>query len=130
MHREHEEAMRSDFSERIGISLTALAPGLTDDQADEIYRRVGEFDQRWLSGPHAQEWAFLHAAYTDWRDQPEAMAKLVADVRANPGMYADHGLTDIQSRSLDQAHNIAREERCAMQALKPPVQRQPMQWGR
>ncbi|MFE3958598.1 hypothetical protein ACFXPS_31045 [Nocardia sp. NPDC059091] len=130
MYREHEEAMRSEFYERVGIGLTALAPGITDGQADEIYRRVGEFDRRWLSGPHAQEWAFLDAAYTDWRDQPQLMAKFVEDLRVNPTVYVDYGLTDVQRRSLDQARTIAHEHRCAIDAWDPPTQRLPIRRDR
>ncbi|MEV6100662.1 hypothetical protein [Nocardia sp. NPDC051981] len=130
MHREHEEAMRADFSDRVAISLNALAPGVTDDQVDEIRRRVAEYDQRWQSGPHAQEWAFLHAAYTDWRDYPEDMRIFVEDLRTNPTVYADYGPTEVQLRSLNQAHNIAREQRCAQQTWKPSTQREPIRRDR
>lgn len=130
MHSEHEEAMRADFSDRFAISLNALAPGVTDEQADEIRRRVAEYDQRWQSGPHAQEWAFLHAAYTDWRDFPEDMGAFVEELRTNPTVYADFGPTGVQMRSLDQALNIACELRCARQAWQPDTQREPIRRDR
>ncbi|MFE3986549.1 hypothetical protein ACFXPR_18885 [Nocardia tengchongensis] len=130
MHSEHEEAMRADFSDRAAISLNALAPRVSGEQVEEIGRRVAEYDQRWESGPHAQEWAFLHAAYNDWRDFPEDMGVFVEDLRANPTVYAEFGPTEVQMRSLDQAHNIARELRCARQAWKSSTQREPIRRDR
>ncbi|WP_280359241.1 hypothetical protein [Nocardia otitidiscaviarum] len=126
MHPEHEEAMRWDFNDRVAMSWKALWPGVTRADADEIDRRVSEYDQRWQAGPHAHEWAFLHAAYIDWRDRPDQMRHFVADITANPTIYRDHGLTDVQRRSLDQAHNIASEERAAVRALNPPPERRPI----
>ncbi|MFE3080894.1 hypothetical protein [Nocardia tengchongensis] len=130
MHSEHEDAMRSEFHDCITLSWTAIQPGLADAEAADINRRVGEYDQRWQSGPHAQEWNFLCAAYTDWRDHPEDMHTFVEDLRTNPTVYADFGPSEVQLRSLDQAHNIAREERCAMGALKPSMQREPIRRDR
>ncbi|MFD6357266.1 hypothetical protein ACFXO9_27170 [Nocardia tengchongensis] len=130
MHSEHEEAMRFDFHDRVTLSWAAMWPGVTDVEAAEIDRRVSEYDQRWTQGPHAQEWEFLHAAYADWREQPDKMRKFTDDLDVHPGVWAAGGLTDLQRRSLDQARNIAHEERCAINELNPPAQRLPIRRDR
>ncbi|WP_306359518.1 hypothetical protein [Nocardia sp. CC227C] len=121
MHHEHEEAMRAEFSDCIALSWQTLRadPAV---HVDGIQARVNEYDQRWQSGPHAREWNFLCAAYTDWRDYPEDTAKLVADIDAHRDVYHGAGFTDTQRRSLDQARNIANEERSAIRAYSPPQQ--------
>ncbi|MGW4125871.1 hypothetical protein [Nocardia sp. NPDC004711] len=130
MHSEHEEAMRFDFQDRVALSWKALQPGVTDAQISEIECRMSEYDQRWQAGPHAMEWDFLHAAYTDWRDQPQLMAKFAEDLRVNPTVYADYGLTDVQRRSLDQARTIAHEQRSAIDAPDASAQRLPIRRDR
>ncbi|WP_458686409.1 hypothetical protein [Nocardia tengchongensis] len=127
MHSEHEEAMRWEFRDCIAMSWKALRPGVTGTEAEEIACGIAEYDQRWQSGPHAREWNFLCAAYSDWREQPENMRKLAEDLRINPTVYADGGMTEVQRRSLDQARNIAHEERCAVEAFTTPTQRTPIQ---
>ncbi|WP_067704481.1 hypothetical protein [Nocardia jejuensis] len=126
MHKEHEEAMRSDFSDRFGESLKALWPGLSTIEVTEIDRRVSEYDHRWTEGPYAMEWEFLHACYRDWRDRPVEMRVFAEDVRAYPGVYTANGLTEVARRSIDQADNVAREEQSAIRALRPAPERLPI----
>ncbi|MFB7722306.1 hypothetical protein [Nocardia sp. NPDC056100] len=116
MHSEHEEAMRADFHDCITLSWKAVRPDTTSTESDEIYRAVGEYDDRWSHGPYGREWDFLCAVYKDWRDLPQDMGKFADDVRANPDKYTEFGISAVQRRSIDQAENIVREERSLLRA--------------
>lgn len=120
MHPEHEEAMRTDFADRVATAWAATWPGVTDAEACEIACSVAEYDQRWSSGPHAQHWAFLHACYLDWQRHPAQMRLLTADVDVHRAIYDNAGLTDIHRRSLRQAGHLTDEERAISRGT--PVQ--------
>ncbi|MFJ9368782.1 hypothetical protein ACIRRA_30750 [Nocardia sp. NPDC101769] len=123
MHSEHEEAMRADFHDRQSQALKMAQPEVSDDQRYEIADHISEFDQRWASGPYADEWAFLRAAHADWHAYPEQMGRFARDLEASRDVWEDYGLTDVNRRSVTQARHIAHEERAALAALS---QRQPI----
>ncbi|QLY33968.1 hypothetical protein H0264_18585 [Nocardia huaxiensis] len=126
MHIEHEEAMRADFHDRFAETLKTLLPNISDAQRAQCAARIAEYEQRWHAGPYAQEWEFLHAAYADFRDHPQEMARFAADLDANRELWKGNGLTDVMRRSVDQARTIAAEERSALAVLREqqPIRRE------
>ena len=106
MQREHEEAMRAEFSERIELENKRFDPSTTDADLDRIWDRTSEINQRWAGGPHAEHWEFLNDAHHDWKRSPETMERFRADIAHNQEISGHVGLSDIQLRSLEQARDL------------------------
>ncbi|WP_435590787.1 hypothetical protein [Nocardia sp. bgisy118] len=110
MQREHEEAMRADYTEHDALGRQMFADGVTDADIDRIDTQRVEIEKRWHSGPHAEHWAYLSDAHEDWRQAPKTMQRMLADADHNgPG----YGLTDIERRSQEQARALTGHDRLA-----------------
>ncbi|MVU79481.1 hypothetical protein GPX89_19810 [Nocardia sp. ET3-3] len=106
MHREHEELMRREFFEQAQLARTQ-AQTRSEFQYERLALTRANYDDRWLAGPHAQEWAFLSASYEDWQRDPKSMTVLMNNL---DHIHAHHGkvfgLTDVRRRSLEQARDL------------------------
>ncbi|MFE3799279.1 hypothetical protein [Nocardia tengchongensis] len=120
MQSEHEEAMRSDFRERTGLLLSGYEPQVTEEQIDQRYDKVRQLDERWNSGPHADQWRYLSDAYADWRDAPDTMVRFIDNVEFNRAK--GFGIDEVQYRSLLQARELTEPHR-----VRP---RNQVQWER
>ncbi|MBF5001776.1 hypothetical protein IRT45_32115 [Nocardia sp. BSTN01] len=116
MNREHEEMMRREFAERAELDQSAYRSGVTEEQMDQIYSKSCEYDKRWLNGPHAEHWQFLDDAYHDWKDNPQAMERMRADIAHNQQQGNEIGLTDVQLRSMDQSRTLIQQWQQRQQA--------------
>ncbi|MFE3195021.1 hypothetical protein ACFXHA_38865 [Nocardia sp. NPDC059240] len=126
MHREHEELMRREFFEQAQLGRTQ-AQTRSDYQYERLAVARAEYDDRWLAGPHADQWAFLSASYDDWQRAPKTMAKFMDNldrIRAHPGF--DFTVTDVQRRSLEQARDLV-----TIDHTRPPAEHEHgIEWGR
>lgn len=111
MEREHEEAMRREFAEQAELERGARQAGVTETRIEEIYRQSGEYDQRWLSGPHAEHWQYLSDAYRDCQERPDTMRRFLDNIAHNRAHGYDGDVTDTEHRSLLQAYDLAEAER-------------------
>ncbi|WP_280359239.1 hypothetical protein [Nocardia otitidiscaviarum] len=121
MHHEHEEAMRADFTTRTDLTARAYHDAVTDTQLDEIYTQTRAIDDRWGSGPHADQWQFLSDAHQDWRDRPDTMTRFLDNVEHNRAKGYDGGIDDVQRRSLYQARELTAP---ASTRRRGPIQRE------
>ncbi|QLY34001.1 hypothetical protein [Nocardia huaxiensis] len=129
MQPEHEELMRSDFQDRTALTWQAYKPDATEQTLFDISRRTAEYDQRWLSGPHAEHWQFLTDAYSDWRARPDTMGRFLDNLEHNRRTYGDTGgFTETQRQSLIQAGNLAREEQACQRLYQQQPQRDVERW--
>lgn len=120
MHPEHEQMMRQEFFEQAQRARDAYRSDVTSTELDRIDLDVAAYDERWLGGPHADQWAFLAAAYDDWRRQPKQMQRFVGDIDANRSKYGkDFGLTDVQYRSMMQARELTSHQTTRHQPSDP-----------
>ncbi|WP_280471833.1 hypothetical protein [Nocardia cyriacigeorgica] len=106
MQKEHEEMMRADF-DRYTAAAHKWQQAAERGEVESLDALAAERDQvgdRWARGPHAEHWGFLNDALDDWKRSPEAMIRLVDDMRHN-----GQGATTIQARSLVQAGATAAE---------------------
>ena|SRR6266568_2689921 len=111
MEREHEEAMRREFTDRVELGRNMVRPSVTDTELDQIEQQRREVDQRWRSGPHAEHWGYLDQAYRDWRDRPDTMARFVETVAYERSQGWDRGMTNVQFRSQEQACRLTAPDR-------------------
>jgi len=108
MQREHEEAMRADFDRYVDLSdqktygLIQREDPITAEQLDAIATEREIIADRWREGPHAEHWGYLDDAHHDWREAPDTMRRMREDIAHNGGF----GVTEIQTRSLDQAATL------------------------
>ncbi|BCK57396.1 hypothetical protein [Nocardia wallacei] len=116
MEREHEEAMRREFAERVELNHSAYRSGVTEQQMDALYDHSRQYNQRWLNGPHAEHWQFLDDAYHDWRDRPDTMRRLTENLRHGRATGDNGGFTDVQYRSVEQAGRLVETERTRSRA--------------
>ncbi|NKY48374.1 hypothetical protein [Nocardia cerradoensis] len=121
MQREHEEAMRAEFAEKVALERTMFNAGVTDAEFDRMSRRSNDIDNRWASGPHAEHWAFLGDAHHDWQHNPETMERFRADIAHNLATDGHVGLSDVQVRSLEQARTLTQQQ--SQQAERPVRER-------
>ncbi|MBF6296820.1 hypothetical protein IU459_04580 [Nocardia amamiensis] len=103
MEREHEEAMRADFTTYAELERQMFRPSVTEYEIQLIDVRQHELAGRWESGPHAEHWRYLSDAYEDWRQAPDTMFRILDNIDHNGG----EGVTDLQHRSLRQAGQLA-----------------------
>ncbi|MFD6156386.1 hypothetical protein ACFWF7_38695 [Nocardia sp. NPDC060256] len=109
MEREHEDAMRTDFAERVRLNeelFHAENLGSWDSDSDEQARRRDEINSRWSAGPHAEQWAYLNKAHHSWEWDP----KLTRDYMDWLDHYRRLGhemVDDIQRRSLEQTQELS-----------------------
>ncbi|MGK8559557.1 hypothetical protein [Nocardia gipuzkoensis] len=103
MEREHEEAMRADFTTYAELERQMFRPSVTEYEIELIDMRQHELAGRWESGPHAEHWRYLNDAYEDWRRSPDTMLRLVDNLAHNGG----EGATEVERRSLLQAGQLA-----------------------
>ncbi|WP_433562319.1 hypothetical protein ACQP1O_33210 [Nocardia sp. CA-151230] len=126
MHREHEELMRSEFFEQAQLARTQ-AHTHSDYQYERLAAARATYDDRWLSGPHAEEWAFLSASYEDWQRDPKSMARLMDNLDA---IHAHHGqvfgVTEVRRRSLAQARDLVTIDH----TRAPAEHEHGIEWGR
>ncbi|MFI5716080.1 hypothetical protein [Nocardia sp. NPDC051750] len=101
MQREHEEAMRIDFQDLLETRRQAQTE-LTESERDALTRISSGIDQRWRSGPYAEQWRFLRAAHDEYRDRPDAGRQLLDSITYNRDQGRDGGVTDVEVRSLEQ----------------------------
>lgn len=125
MQREHEEAMRADFTARIELGNQRLAPGVTEADFDRIEARTGEIDRRWETGPYAEQWEFLNDAHHDWSHSPAVMERMRADIAHNQQAGGGVGFSEVQLRSLEQARILTQPQRTrqAERAQRPARER-------
>ncbi|WP_036499208.1 hypothetical protein [Nocardia aobensis] len=100
---EHEEAMRADFAERAALDRQLDERDTDPATAERVCDRIDAIDDRWDTGPHARQWAFLHHVYADWDTRPVAMSEDLDRLRAERAAGHDIGLSDVEFRSVEQA---------------------------
>ncbi|MEV6100660.1 hypothetical protein [Nocardia sp. NPDC051981] len=113
--------MRSDFREQTALQQSAYRPDVTNEQIDEIYAKTRQIDDRWNSGPHADQWRYLSDAYADWRDAPDTMDRFIDNIEFNLAKGDDFGLDEVQRRSLYQARELTEPHRVRRRG---PIQRE------
>lgn len=106
MEREHEEAMRADFTARTRLIASATDDGVTEAKIDQIFTDAAKIAERWTAGPHREQWQFLSDAEQDWRERPDTMRRFLDNVEHNRAQGWDGDLDEVQRRSLYQAREL------------------------
>ncbi|MFF0495758.1 hypothetical protein ACFYU5_05085 [Nocardia aobensis] len=110
MQREHEEAMRAEFAERVSLENKRLDPATTDAELDRIWERTSDINERWAAGPHAEQWEFLNDAYYDWQRSPQVMERVRADLAHNQAQGDPGGFDEVQMRSIEQTRQLTQPQ--------------------
>ncbi|WP_459549904.1 hypothetical protein [Nocardia sp. X0981] len=111
MQREHEEAMRGDFQDLIEAYRQQAQPETAESEQDGLARIGSTIDRRWRSGPYAEQWGFLRAAYNECRQRPDTVRRRLDSIAHSRAQGRDGGVTDIELRSLEQAFGRSHIER-------------------
>ncbi|MGW0247982.1 hypothetical protein ACWDYH_15250 [Nocardia goodfellowii] len=107
MEREHEEAMRTDFTTYSELGQQMSRPSVTDREIQYLDLERQFVAERWEAGPHAEHWNYLEEAYRDFDERPDTMRRFCDNLDHNDGF----GLTDVQRRSLEQARTLTEASR-------------------
>ncbi|WP_406272524.1 hypothetical protein OH799_32930 [Nocardia sp. NBC_00881] len=107
MEREHEEAMRADYSTYAELGRQMFRPSTSEAEIQLIDMQQQVLADRWESGPHAQHWQYLDDAHEDWKRSPKVMVRMLADIDHNGGA----GVSGVQRRSLEQARQLTGNDR-------------------
>ncbi|WP_040698934.1 hypothetical protein [Nocardia vinacea] len=107
MEREHEEAMRADFTTYVELGRQMYRPSTSEAEIQLLDMQQQVVADRWESGPHAEHWNYLEDAREDWRRAPDTMRRFLDNVDHNGG----YGLTEIQRRSQEQARDLTTQDR-------------------
>lgn len=100
---EHEEAMRVDFAERAALERQLDERHTDAATVEQVCNRIDAIDDRWDTGPHAEQWRFLGDTYAEWDQRPVAMREHLDRLRHQRAAGHDIGLSDVQFRSVEQA---------------------------
>ncbi|MGW4849122.1 hypothetical protein [Nocardia brasiliensis] len=122
MNREHEEAMRTEFTEIARMREHALRASTPETEMNDLFARVEATHQRWNAGAHTEHWHYLDGAHEDWRRRPETMARFLDGVDYDRTSGYRDGMTDIEYRSQCQARDLTAAQR-ARRPERPPRQR-------
>src|SRR6476469_3282747 len=106
MEREHEDAMRADFADAERINAEAFrdyrAGRCTDAEFQQRIEQFAAIDDRWMDGPHREQWVYLRNACDDWHHKPDQMQRKLAAANTSRG-EASTNVSDVERRSLEQA---------------------------
>lgn len=100
---EHEEAMRVDFAKRAALDRQLDERDMDAATVERVCDRIDAIDDRWETGPHAKQWAFLGDSYAEWDQRPVAMREHLERLRHQRAAGHDTGLSDVEYRSVEQA---------------------------
>ncbi|MFE3195019.1 hypothetical protein ACFXHA_38855 [Nocardia sp. NPDC059240] len=111
MEFEHEEAMRTDFAERIRLTYernhAEFELGATPDELAGIDAARRRIEQAWEAGPHSRDWRYLGIAFRTWACAPEDARQHLEWARYYRDEVGQDQLDPVQWRSLEQAQELS-----------------------
>ncbi|MEU7633855.1 hypothetical protein AB0C34_28405 [Nocardia sp. NPDC049220] len=107
MEREHEEAMRADYTTYTELGRQMLRPSTSAAEIQAIDMQQQIVADRWEFGPRAQHWQYLEDADEDWKRSPKVMARMLDNIDHSGGA----GVSDVQRRSPEQARQLTGNDR-------------------
>lgn len=111
MEREHEEAMRTDYTTYAELGRQMHRPSTNEAEIQLIDLQQQIVADRWETGPHANHWGYLDGAHEGWRADPELMQRRLHGMEYAEGNGYEPGLTDVELRSQEQARDLAAQAR-------------------
>ncbi|MFE9323538.1 hypothetical protein ACIHDR_19485 [Nocardia sp. NPDC052278] len=126
MEREHEDAMRADFADAERINAEAFrdyrAGRCSEVEFQQRINQYADIDDRWMDGPHREQWVYLRYACDDWQLKPKAMQRKLAATDTSPA-EASANVSDVERRSLVQAWEIEQARAIERARVRRQIQR-------
>ncbi|MFD0362731.1 hypothetical protein ACFQZZ_14905 [Nocardia sp. GCM10030253] len=107
MEKEHEEAMRTDYTTYVELGRQMYQPSTSDAEIQLIDLQQQILADRWEAGPHAEHWNYLDDAHEDWRRAPDTMRRFMDNIDHNDG----YGVSEVERRSQQQARTLTDHDR-------------------
>ncbi|CAM4487059.1 hypothetical protein NONI108955_34325 [Nocardia ninae] len=119
MEREHEEAMRTEFTECVELWRATEPSEVSQADYNKAHDAIDRIDHRWQTGPHAEHWHYLNDAFEDWRRNPQTMRRFLDGVSYDRASGNHDGMTDTQYRSQLQARDVTEAQRARQRERSP-----------